>query len=86
MVGGTVHTVYHKDDYIEIVVQGVRTEHNDCIHIKVVWNDLPIRRGDSIWWQDRTAYWTPQDRSRQDVPIDRIGYSFGFSHTTEAQP
>ena len=84
MVGGIVHAVYHRDDYIEIAVQGIGPERNDRTHIKVVWNDLRIKRGDSIWWQHRKAYWTPADRSRQDVPIERIGYSYGYDHIAEA--
>jgi hypothetical protein len=34
------------------------------------------RPGDSFWWQGRHAYWTPKDRSKVDVPLDRIGFSF----------
>ena len=85
MVGGIVHEVYHRDDNIELAVQGVGSEHNDRIHIKIAWTELPIKRGDSIWWQYRKAYWTPKDRSRQDVPIDRVGYSYGFHHVEEGQ-
>ena len=35
--------------------------------------------GDALWWQGRSAYWTPADRSRVDVRLDRIGFS-GVPH------
>lgn len=31
--------------------------------------------GDQLWWQGRYAMWTPADRSRTDVKLDRIGFS-----------
>lgn len=36
-----------------------------------------IKAGDSLWWQGRTAYWTPQDRpfGAFDIPLQRIGFS-----------
>lgn len=42
-----------------------------------------IQIGDSLWWQGRTAYWTPQCRTQgEDIPIRRIGYS-GVKHPRE---
>jgi hypothetical protein len=43
-----------------------------------VWcdpNGEPIEVGDSLWWQGDSCYWTPVDRSRQDVRLPKIGYS-----------
>ena len=34
-----------------------------------------IEIGDSLWWQCGMAYWTPQDRSRVDVRLKKIGGS-----------
>jgi 2'-5' RNA ligase/cation transport regulator ChaB len=34
-----------------------------------------IQVGDSLWWQGAICYWTPQDRSRTDVKLPKIGYS-----------
>ncbi len=37
--------------------------------------------GDSFWWQGGSCYWTPQDRSRQDVELPKIGFSMpGTQH------
>jgi len=34
-----------------------------------------IRPGDSFWWQSGRCYWTPFDKSRVDVKINKIGFS-----------
>jgi hypothetical protein len=39
----------------------------------------PLEVGDALWWQGSSAYWTPQDRSRVDVKLSRIGFS-GVAH------
>lgn len=31
--------------------------------------------GDSLWWQGRWCYWTPQSRERNDIPLKKIGFS-----------
>lgn len=38
-----------------------------------------IQFGDSLWWQDRWAMWSPADGSAHDVRIPRVGYS-GVKH------
>lgn len=35
--------------------------------------------GDSLWWQGDYAFWTPADRSREDVRLLRIAFS-GVRH------
>ena len=35
--------------------------------------------GDLLWWQAGSCYWTPRDRSREDVELPKIGYS-GVAH------
>lgn len=36
-----------------------------------------IRPGDSLWWQGRECYWTPQERpfGASDIPLPKIGFS-----------
>lgn len=39
----------------------------------------PLDVGDSLWWQSGWCYWTPSNRTRQDVKLPKIGYS-GVPH------
>lgn len=39
----------------------------------------PVEVGDSLWWQGGYAFWTPDNRSRADVRLPRIGFS-GVKH------
>jgi hypothetical protein len=32
--------------------------------------------GDDVWWQDKTAYWTPADRRFEDRKLVKVAYSF----------
>lgn len=41
-----------------------------------------ISVGDSLWWQGGIAYWTPEDKSRADVELIKIGAS-GVSRPDE---
>ena len=56
-------------------------DRGDLNHVAVYCNPLgePIDVGDSLWWQGAHCYWTPADRSRQDVKLPKIGYS-GVRH------
>jgi len=40
-----------------------------------------IQIGDKLWWQGGKCYWTPQDESRVEVPIRKIGGS-GVTYET----
>lgn len=40
-----------------------------------------IQIGDKVWWQSGTVYWTPQDCSRVEVKIPKIGGS-GVTYET----
>jgi hypothetical protein len=72
MVGGKIASIWRQADRIRIIAQD---RHDFCaIHIEPT--DEPIVVGDDIWWQGRVALWTPADRSRIDVHLPRIGYSF----------
>lgn len=49
---------------------------SECaIYVQRTFDAERIQPGDSLWWQGRDAYWTPKDRSVEDMPIPRIGYS-----------
>jgi hypothetical protein len=60
-----------------ILVNGTGGESGDWVFICVVPGEEPIKKGDKIWWQGRRAFWTscPYE-GREDVPIERKGYSF----------
>lgn len=38
-----------------------------------------ISLGDTVWWQGKHCYWTPQSKSEQDVPLDKCSAS-GIRH------
>lgn len=44
-----------------------------------------IEIGDSIWWQGGRIYWTPQDKSRVEVVLRKIGGS-GVTYETACGP
>ena len=78
MVGGKV-----------IYICRVRKRFHDGIHwVLSVWcvegtdetavyvdDSCPVQPGDSVWWQGRKAFWTPADKSKEDVAFVRYGYS-----------
>ena len=43
------------------------------IHVEKCADADAIQPGDTVWWQGRSVYWTPQDRSRVEVEIPRVG-------------
>jgi hypothetical protein len=49
-------------------------DHGDLCAVYVKPQE-PVRVGDALWWQGGWAFWTPQDRSRADVKIERTSYS-----------
>jgi hypothetical protein len=40
---------------------------------------LPLEVGDGLWWQGRSAFWTPASGACADVELERIGFS-GVPH------
>jgi hypothetical protein len=42
-----------------------------------------IAVGDALWWQSSWAFWTPAHEAREDVRINRIGYSGAVRPTGE---
>lgn len=50
--------------------------YEECI-VYVAKVVLPIKPGDSIWWQGGYAYWTPEGgHTHTDVRIKKLGYSY----------
>lgn len=61
--------------------------HNDecAIYIKRP-SPRDVKPGDKVWWQGRKAFWTPQDLSETEVPLERVGFSFDpRNHPQERQ-
>ena len=91
MVGGIVIGIARGADETLLHVQGTGGEHNDTKSTRVVerrklgGEPVVIEIGDSVWWQDRTLYWTPAAEiggSREtlggvkyDVALERVGFS-----------
>jgi hypothetical protein len=76
MIGGKITEVYRFPDCISIVVKDRPYNVEEFLVIDLVINNHPLRRGDSLWWQSGNAYWTPKDKSQEDVAIPRIGYTY----------
>lgn len=79
MVGGKaieVCDVPDRGDGIErVYVECKCTTYGDVCGIHVEKNDDAdqIQPGDNVWWQGMQVFWTPQDRSRVEVVIPRVG-------------
>lgn len=73
MVGGRVYSINNLDDGIDFTVE----DDGEYAAITLVddANSRLIAIGDSLWWQSRTAYWTPQGEKGSDIAIPIIGYS-----------
>ncbi len=99
MVGGIVIECSESSRRPELVFVDVRGTGceigSTCgIYVEKNPNSLAIEFGDSIWWQSRTAYWTPRlpgnakcgtNDVMRDIPIPRIGYS-GVKHPERTDP
>lgn len=97
MVGGTVVEVAGVPDRPEVLYldcvdkpQGRKKADYCAILVERNQDSDRIQVGDSIWWQGKTAYWTPvQNRGGHltglkchvdyDIQIPRVGYS-GVEH------
>lgn len=88
MVGGIVIEVCevkHLKDALYIDCRS-REYNNTCaIYVEKNFISEKIEIGDTIWWQHKYAYWTPQNSKRllcghdYDIKIQKIGYS-GVEH------
>lgn len=72
MVGGKVIKVRRFPTSVVVFMQ----DGNDFAGIRLRPNNYDIRRGDTLWWHGRHAYWTPKHRRLEDVQIERIGYTW----------
>jgi len=78
MVGGTIQDVYMFEDRLSLLVRGTGCESGDLRVIDVTLQAAleGVSKGDSVWWQAGIALWTPANRSREDVHLKRIGFSY----------
>lgn len=76
MVGGTVTEVKTQVDSIWIDVQD-NTYKTDfaAVYVERNTDSEQIAVGDQVWWQGRLLMWTPADKSRVDVQIQRLSAS-----------
>lgn len=75
MIGGKIDSVFFEGETALVTVSGTDVERSDTRGIRVEHARNALQAGDSIWWQSGHAYWTPQDRSREDVPLVILGYA-----------
>jgi hypothetical protein len=76
MVGGKVIEVIQMDGRVWIDVRDTVHPTDTCaIYVERTPDAERVMIGDSLWWQGREAYWTPQTREYEDKAIPRIGYS-----------
>lgn len=75
MIGGKIDNVSVEGKVALISVRGIGSESNDTRDIVIEHAGENLQYGDSIWWQSGHAYWTPHDRSREDVPLVILGYA-----------
>jgi hypothetical protein len=99
MVGGIVIEVCDIPDrpgvlYVDCAERPYSKIQTCAIHVEKNATSDQITVGDSVWWQGRIAYWTPQavratpagkrDGKDYDIPIPRVGYS-GVPHPLRGQ-
>ena len=72
-VGGKVIEVIPGED--RVWVNTLDYSEKCAIYVQRNNDSEQIKAGDSLWWQGREAYWTPQDAHVIDHPIPRIGFS-----------
>jgi hypothetical protein len=76
MVGGKIIEVLkRKDGATWVNCGGTRQEYKQTCAVFLNAGDETLQPGDSLWWQNTNAYWTPRDRTRSDVILKRIGGS-----------
>lgn len=78
MVGGEIRDVYMFDDRLSLLVRGTGCESSDlrCIDVTLEAALKGVSRYDTIWWQGAIALWTPKLGTREDVHLERIGFSY----------
>lgn len=74
MVGGIVINIVKLDDCTWInCMDRTYSEQTCAIRVK---DAKEMKVGDALWWQGSRAMWTPKpDDGREDIVLDRVGYS-----------
>ena len=74
MVGGVVINIVTTGEGVWVQCLDATYSQDTCaIRVK---NADGMKVGDRLWWQGRRAYWTPKpDDGREDVVLERVGYS-----------
>lgn len=84
MVGGIVIEVAEvrgRSDVLFVDCRDTRSRDTCAVYLEKNETSDKIQVGDSIWWQDRVAMWTPSGSERLqggvdcDIRIPRVGYS-----------
>lgn len=85
MIGGTVTDVKTTQETVWIECVDNTYKKDRCnIRVESTPESKKIKPGDNIWWQGRSAFWTPKDSTitfqgrNFDITIPRIGYSGVF--------
>lgn len=77
MVGGKVIETIDTGERVWINCRGSGSEHrNECaIYVERTAEARAVSVGDSIWWQGRSAFWTPRGAPFADRQLHRLGGS-----------
>ena len=79
MVGGTIVEVILQSDRFWLNCRDFTTHSYECAIFTEKPDWFKPKVGDRLWWQGRSAMWTPYDGGEpegpEDLRIPRIGYS-----------
>lgn len=77
-IGGKVTDKQMTDETVSV---NTNDGHEDCA-VSMVRNadSEMVKAGDVVWWQSGQCYWTPKDKSRAEVKIEKVGYSFSWRY------
>lgn len=90
MVGGRVIEVCDIPGRTELWVdtadfqQGRKKPETCSVLVERNEDSEKIQIGDKLWWQGGFCYWTPQDESRVEVKIKKVGGS-GVTYETASR-
>ena len=83
MNGGTVVNT-------KIVGNKLQVDVNDrgsaSVYVEITDASKCIERGDSLWWQDKSAFWTPKTRCWHDYRLKKIGEAFVVEDKKPKEP
>lgn len=71
MIGGIIESVDIKEDRVVIVVKDETYNDRQTRTLNKCPKSMCVGTGDSIWWQGRSYYWTPQESRRLNPGKDR---------------